>query len=267
MPDKKNKDNNNFEIEKKEFSSKWTAEKIEQEIKEVMWELQIDYMPSQDDIRKRGRMGLDLAIQRSGGYEVWSDNLQLKMSADAGIEQRRAEIAKKREKLLKQNQNIGKKAVSDGETRNKMLQFYLDSDNKNKYGWNKIYRTAEELEGAIKKYIEYCISNQIDPTKAGLAIWLDMGSSNILMIEKSFLDERSRPLQKFNEFLLAYHQQLGLSTEGNPAYNIFYGKAALGMRETAELNINVNQGINLQNVDDLDIEKMIETQPDDYAIE
>lgn len=267
MPDKKNKDNNNFEIEKKEFSSKWTAEKIEQEIKEVMWELQIDYMPSQTQIKEKGTSGLDLAIMRSGGFEVWATNLNLELSSEINFEERKREIAAKQKALIKENERIGRKAVSDAKTRKNMLTLYLDAENRKKYKLNKYYRTAEEVEIEIKRYINYCIDNQLDPTKAGLATWMDTSSDQLRYIANSSLDNRSRPLQKFNEFLLAYHQQLGLSTEGNPAYNIFYGKAALGMRETAELNINVNTGVNMQNIDDIDIEQMLETQPDDYAIE
>ncbi|RDY22860.1 hypothetical protein CHF27_011100 [Romboutsia maritimum] len=59
---------------------KWTDEKIEREIKNVIKTLNIDRMPSTSEIKKAtNNYGLGIKITRSGGVRYWADKLGLEL--------------------------------------------------------------------------------------------------------------------------------------------------------------------------------------------
>lgn len=103
----------------------------------------------------------------------------------------------------------------------------------------KVWEDVDLLSNAIDDYIAFVLDIKLYPTAAGLCLWLDISMERYLAIQKSN-DLRSIPLQKFKTFLDDFSAQNIVSTEGNPAGNMYLDKSRLGYTDQpTETTINI----------------------------
>lgn len=75
---------------------KWTDELIEREIKKSLGVLQISRMPSSSELESIGRVDLQNAISKNGGFRRWSERLNLTLNNSASSKGQNYELKVKK---------------------------------------------------------------------------------------------------------------------------------------------------------------------------
>ncbi len=105
----------------------------------------------------------------------------------------------------------------------------------------KVWESEEDLSQAISDYIDFVLEIKLYPTISALCLWLDITNETFQAIMRSG-DKRSFKLEKFRMFLDDFSAQNIVSTEGNPAGNVYLDKSRLGHTDQpteSTLNIRV----------------------------
>lgn len=133
----------------------------------------------------------------------------------------------------------------------------------NKVGRPLLFKTVEELEEQIQKYVERCELKEKPLTMSGLACWLNM--SRQTLVNYSYRDEFFDTINTARLMIQADMEERALGGESNATVTIFSLKNNFGWTDKQEIestntNINTNKNIDLSHLSTEELKKLIDDE-------
>ena len=129
----------------------------------------------------------------------------------------------------------------------------------NKMGRPLAFKSVEELEEQIKKYVERCELKEKPMTMSGLACWLNI--SRQTLVNYSYKEEFFDTINTARLMIQADMEERALGGESNATVTIFSLKNNFGWVdkiETENKNTNVNQNLDLGHISTEELKKLID---------
>lgn len=131
----------------------------------------------------------------------------------------------------------------------------------NKMGRPLAFKSVEELEEQIKKYVERCELKEKPMTMSGLACWLNI--SRQTLVNYSYKEDFFDTINTARLMIQADMEERALGGESNATVTIFSLKNNFGWVdkiETENTNVNTNKNIDLSSLTDEQIEKILKSE-------
>lgn len=129
----------------------------------------------------------------------------------------------------------------------------------NKMGRPLTFKSVEELEEQIKKYVERCELKEKPMTMSGLACWLNI--SRQTLVNYSYKEDFFDTINTARLMIQADMEERALGGESNATVTIFSLKNNFGWVdkiETENKNTNVNQNLDLGHISTEELKKLID---------